>query len=246
MSDYEGSKHEDMTRESDRTGSVSEEAFDRFVDGEMSDEERRELLRLLEAGDGPSQDGWRKLALTYVEAQTWQGDLGALATSAQEAGAIAPSTPAPKTAAVAMKADPFKLLLAMAASFLVALVIGFQFRSGGSNASVAPIDNVASQPGPSDGDNSAIAKSTLPSAVPNGTQLSSGPNSAPVVTVGDGAWRTNSTEAVPPNIAEMLRRLRHRIERKRSLVPVETEDGRRVLMPVEDIEVQYVGDEAYQ
>src|SRR5262245_56567307 len=45
--------------------------FDRLVDGELSADERRELLISLEGRPG----GWRKCALAFLEAQTWQREL---------------------------------------------------------------------------------------------------------------------------------------------------------------------------
>ena len=48
--------------------------FDRLVDGELSAAERRELLASL---DG-RPTGWRRCALAFLEAQTWQNELGRL------------------------------------------------------------------------------------------------------------------------------------------------------------------------
>ena len=45
--------------------------FDRLVDGELSAAERRELLASL---DG-RPTGWRRCALAFLEAQTWQDEL---------------------------------------------------------------------------------------------------------------------------------------------------------------------------
>src|ERR1700754_5979 len=48
--------------------------IDRLVDGELSNDERRQLLATLEA----QPDGWRRCALAFVEAQTWRGAMGSL------------------------------------------------------------------------------------------------------------------------------------------------------------------------
>jgi hypothetical protein len=45
--------------------------IDRLVDGELSDDERGELLSRLDQ----SADGWRTLALAFLEAQTWRSAL---------------------------------------------------------------------------------------------------------------------------------------------------------------------------
>jgi hypothetical protein len=41
--------------------------FDRLVDGELSSDERRDLLQSLDAAPG----GWRRCALAFLEAQSW-------------------------------------------------------------------------------------------------------------------------------------------------------------------------------
>lgn len=48
--------------------------IDRLVDGELSSDERRQLLTSLEA----QPDGWRRCALAFVEAQTWRSTMGGL------------------------------------------------------------------------------------------------------------------------------------------------------------------------
>jgi hypothetical protein len=45
--------------------------IDRLVDGELSDDERGELLSRLDQ----SAEGWRTLALAFLEAQTWRSAL---------------------------------------------------------------------------------------------------------------------------------------------------------------------------
>lgn len=246
MSDYEGTEHEHRNA----SGSVTEEALDRMVDGELSDAERRKLLGSLDK----VEHGWRKLALAYVEAQTWRTDMDAMVRPTSE---TTPETSMElaKPANVATKSDRLKLLLAMAASFFIALVIGFQFRGGDSS----PGEMAGSQPS-SDGpllaqpDTAVVPDSTMLTTAtePPNTPLPgeaikpSAPRGTPVFNVGSDARPTGASPAVPPNIAEVLRRLQHRVERRRSLVPVETEDGRRIFIPVEDIEVEYVGDDAYQ
>jgi hypothetical protein len=46
--------------------------FDQLVDGELSTDERRQLLSTL---DG-RPDGWRQCALAFLEAQAWRADFG--------------------------------------------------------------------------------------------------------------------------------------------------------------------------
>ena len=54
---------------------LDERLLDRLVDGELADDERRELLLQLEK----NPDGWRRCALAFLEAQTWRQALAPVA-----------------------------------------------------------------------------------------------------------------------------------------------------------------------
>ncbi|GAB4128466.1 hypothetical protein JCM17478_21210 [Thermopirellula anaerolimosa] len=52
----------------------SQELADLLVDGELAEEARREFLSRLDSTD----DGWRRLAMTFLEAQAWRQSMGEL------------------------------------------------------------------------------------------------------------------------------------------------------------------------
>jgi hypothetical protein len=56
----------------------------------------------------------------------------------------------------------------------------------------------------------------------------------------------NQPPLLPPEIERELRRLGHRVETERQLLPVPLNDGRRVLIPVQRIEVRPIGGRGYQ
>ncbi len=110
--------------------------FDRLVDDELSEEERRQLLGRLDDEPG----GWRRCALAFLEAQCWRQALGGLpnvrdslsavfqsaAKDADETSALQGETPSlpfetPRRAAWLGR---LKVLSAMAASFLAAMWLG--------------------------------------------------------------------------------------------------------------------------
>ena len=220
---------------------------DRFVDGELSDAEQRDLLATLDTTD----EGWRKLALAYVEAQTWGDEFGTLVAPAVPTGLAAPVAEPAKTASLAPSSQTLKLVLAMAASFLVALVIGRQFRGEDDTPGQPTLTSFVEAPA-TDGGEPALVHSAIPIESTTDANLlaapvvPNGPNAVPIFSVGSEPGQVGASPAIPSNIEDLLRRLRHRVIRRRSLVPVEGEDGRPVLVPVEDIEVEYLGDEAYQ
>lgn len=115
--------------------------IDRLVDGELSNDERRQLLATLEA----QPDGWRRCALAFVEAQAWRGAMGSLvretpivaepktlAASAVEAAAVSDA------ARKESSRSPLGTWLAVAASVVVAFGVGRQtgvMRSANQTAS---------------------------------------------------------------------------------------------------------------
>jgi hypothetical protein len=112
--------------------------FDRLVDDEMNEEERRQLLGQLDDEPG----GWRRCALAFLEAQCWKQSLGRMFdSSASRSAGVSPAwenegqqpprrdageTPALRTTGARRSPWPKRLQLvaAMAASFLVALWLG--------------------------------------------------------------------------------------------------------------------------
>lgn len=248
--------------------------FDRLVDDELSEEERRELLDHLDDEPG----GWRRCALAFLESQCWKqsfrpmpdansfriANIQPAATTAGEMSSLDGATPLPHVKNPPRSSWPGRLSLvsAMAASFLVAMWLG----------SVAHRAWVS---GPSTGvDANAIAHnggvhSAMQPNVPNAS-LAVAPRPRNVianpwhtVTVSDSSdgrgprrmmdvpavernnideqWVRSVPAAIPDNVMQALHRTGHQVEQQRELVPVPLQDGRRLVMPVDRVNVHYVG-----
>jgi hypothetical protein len=105
--------------------------IDRLVDGELSGDERGELLSRLDQ----SADGWRMLALAFLEAQTWRSALHAAHDPKPEAEPRLPVMAQPRR-------DRSLLWLATCmATALLAFGVG---RS--RNVSQSPVEQTAKQP----------------------------------------------------------------------------------------------------
>ena len=106
-----------------------DQLFDLLVDDELGEAERRELLARLDH----VPDGWRRCALTFLEAQCWKKELGAMAR--EPAQVVRPAPPA-----LDKKRPAFRwgTALAMAASFLVALGLGSVLRDAWHRGGPAP------------------------------------------------------------------------------------------------------------
>jgi len=235
----------------DKTFEDDDRWFDLLVDGELSEARRRELLLGLD--DEPN--GWRRCALAFLEAQAWKEDFSP----------IAPAPQPEKRPAVASRPGPSWLsrhggtLLAMAASFLVALVLGMQmhglFSSPGPTASPpvelagrepqgigeAAISPESPQP-PDDENDRPEERPTVP-GIPwrmvrtDSFQL---PPAVPRERIDDG-WLDSLPPAIPEAVVRQWENDGHRVERNRELVPYRMPDGRQLVVPIDKYQVHYVG-----
>lgn len=203
--------------------------FDRLVDGELTAEQQRELLSALD--DTP--DGWRRCALAFLEAQAWRNEM----CRADETPTAAVATPALEAAGRWQRIVP--TLMAMAASFLLAFLLGLAFRA---SSPVQP--QVAAGRQSSIETDSSPAVATAPSTANRQPPMAALVRSAtPVETI----WLPASVDdeesngELPADLARDLARLGHEIERRVELWPVEFEDGRRAVLPVDRFDVRYVG-----
>ena len=249
-------------------------SFDRLVDDELSEEERRELLGQLD--DEPS--GWRRCALAFLEAQCWRRALSeksslrdsvsaALQSNEKNAG----ETPALRveTPRRAVWLGRAKLLSAMAASFLVAMWLGTLAHQAWMVQSRVPSGGTIGQ-------FAGLTKGFAPLVEASQSQrrlVSSYPRagggSSPwhVVTVSapsdgqhpqaaiqvpavernniDEQWLRSVPPAIPDNVLQALARTGHQIEQQREFVPVPLKDGRQLVVPVDRVNVSYVGNGPY-
>jgi len=248
---------------------IEDHDLDRLVDGELSDADRRELLLRLEH----EPHGWRRCALAFLEAQSWKEDLGAMCRSA--------ATPNP-VAACAGPYDTIRMagppaaasrprmgtLLAMAASLLVALVLGstardwWQVRSGGPVAPRPDLANVGTA-GPSVLD--ASKKTSLPPELVDAAEPGNGWKMVTLAVPPDdlrGAdravrlpaieqdrlneeWIEQFPTALPAGVLRALERTGYQVRQQRQLMPLPMKDGRRLVVPVDRVEVDYVGRPTY-
>jgi len=270
----------DMAADDDRR-------FDLLADGELSEAERRELLSAIEDEPG----GWRRCALAFLEGQCWRRELGAVRkeTAERPAGAVSVSVdaafaddPAPSVAAGRRSTWLLHTTgtpLAMAASFLASMALGwwaFGPRRGddftpappvhvaehGSAAGAAPGPDVGPWPDRGlAGQEPAVSRQqgappetvpgrwrwvTLTPAAENAQGAD--PIRLPAVEppAFDENWLQSLPGGLPPEVLEALRDAGHRVRHHRDLVPFMLDDGRRLLVPVDEVDVHYVGNSMYQ
>jgi hypothetical protein len=105
---------------------LNDETLDRLVDGEMSADQRRELIASLDS----RPDGWRRCALAFLEAQSWRSDMRRLVIDATRSGGdVAVSTVTKETGAERpARWSQLHTALAIAASVMLAFGLGSQLR----------------------------------------------------------------------------------------------------------------------
>ena len=234
--------------------------IDLLIDGELDSESRRQLLATLDYSDGKGTEikdaarhsGWRRLALGFVEAQTWRDDFRQLTVTA-------PPTVEPKRHEVS---DPNgwnskRVLLALAACVVIALGLGIMLGDRFSENS----NPVANQPRVKDRNDLQPYTKLNPTERPPTEAPVNEPTTEPQrqapteavavrgggelqvlpVAAGSDPWQHVSGSAIPPDVRRALERMGHRVESRRNLVTVPLSNGQEVIVPVEDVEVHYVG-----
>lgn len=73
---------------------IPQSTLDRMVDGELTNLDQQSLLRRLDE----TEDGWRRLGLSYVEAQAWGAEVRSLTASVSEEASAKLPARSPETA----------------------------------------------------------------------------------------------------------------------------------------------------
>lgn len=232
-----------------------DQLLEMLVDGELDEAQRRELLLRLDR----EPDGWRRCALSFLEVQSLREAMPALAGR---------PTPNGQRTMSPVGRRPWSggrggTLLAMAASFLLALGLGTLLRDFAAHRGSSPSDGnplVATQqqdrPGPS---RSEERRALQPDRSSQSWQLvnlgvSGGPDGAersiqlPACQRDtlDEQWLNSFPQAVPRDVRRALQRTGHRVDESRQFLPLRLRDGRRLIVPVDQVDVHYVGNQPYQ
>ncbi len=228
-----------------------ERQFDLLVDGELGEEDRRALLGRLDGQPG----GWRRCALAFLEAQAWKREFAALlrpARPAEQSAASPRPTPSPRSANRGWWSSPAGTVLAMAGSFLIALMLGVHWnRSAWNNpgmttaaASLGPRTHAQDQAARrgQHPDVAGVAKPwqlvTLAGVDSRGKPLQLMAIQADRL---DGAWLQSIPKPVSPDLLQAFQDSGYRVGQQRELFPVRMNDGRRLVVPVDQVNIHYVG-----
>lgn len=240
-----------MTPIDDNLPTLDDQWLDRLVDGQLSETQRRELLAQLDT----VPDAWRRCALAFLEAQCWRETFRAVPQE-PAAQTLVPASP---VARPRRWLGTVGTLLAMAASFLLALGLGSWIRWGwpasGSPAEPATPLATTSDGGPEIPDAAEPATPSPREAQAEPWQTVALPASDADGSVSlpaaerdrlDEGWLDGLPSSIPPEMLQALQQSGHRVDVQRRLVPYPMNDGRQLVVPVDQLDVHYVGNRAYQ
>jgi hypothetical protein len=221
-----------------------ESQLDRLVDGELSHAEYVGLLSSLET----EQEGWRKCALAFLEAQALRSELRGLLAEPTSPPVVEPASlpPAPVEPAAKPSAPMTKMWAqwgALAASLLLTFWLG-------RGSMPTPAETISRPPQPSPAPAPDLAKSSPRPPLDLSRQ-------GRMTLVVDGAnGQTHEVELpvvngehidpqrflahppqIPSDVVDAFHAAGHEIESHREIVPIDIAPGRRVLVPVDRVRV---------
>ncbi|MCD4726544.1 MAG: hypothetical protein K8R46_02710 [Pirellulales bacterium] len=218
--------------------------FDRLVDGQLSEQQRYDLLSGLDDEPG----GWRRCATAFLESQCWKQALGAIARESLPPVEPATATRPPRSA----WSGRLGTVLAMAASFMLAMWLGWwaqHDRVGQLARNVGPQQPLSGQnPAWSPGSDAPRSPwRTVAVSAPARDGESSPSFNLPAVERDniDEQWLRSVPPAIPAEVLQALNRTGHEIKQRRELISTPLKDGRRLVVPVDQVEVHYVGSGDY-
>lgn len=212
------------------TDMVNDLEIQRCIDGELSEDQQRALLTRLEG----TPDGWRRLALAFVENQVW----------GEGSQAIIDSVPNQAATRVRGAAPRLSRRLAAAAAVVIAIGVGFVAGRRWGPAVSGPV--VAGAGEASTAGDWARGDRPAPQPVMN-LEFVSDSESDPDMTIpvydrhdlGPEYW--DEPEIVPADVRQALFRRGYDVSQQREFVSIPLSDGRQIAVPVDTVLMSYRG-----
>ena len=218
--------------------------FDRLVDGELSVAERHELLASLDK----RPEGWRRCALAFLEAQSWKTDFLAIveksAISAGNENLIAPTSKSPRT-----RLRTAAQWIAVAAGLLIAFKFGAiqnQREMPVANSPAISSETVVTAPQRLNPENGAKPGDALNLWVRDESgQLRR--VRVPLVDANalDDELGLQFQTGVPNDMRDRLEDNGYAVQSKRRYAPLWLDNGRPMIVPVEDTRIVPVSNKVY-
>jgi hypothetical protein len=228
--------------------------IDRLVDGELGQQEQRQLLVALEA----EHEGWRRCALAFVEAQSWKQELQLMSCQPDPAACDRHASSKQFTSKSTIVIRQSSHWFLMAACLLLAFALGVgtrdlwrgQNREQVANHPSKPIANeqlVANAAWNVNHGNESVnptqwqaLKVTIPSADGQSEQTME----VPLVEGNEQKLQSllaDQSPVLPAVTRQMLETSGNEVSEHRTYYPVKLDDGRHAVLPMDYVEVRYTG-----
>lgn len=227
--------------------SITELDIQRCIDGELSDEERSQLLLRLENSDR----GWRDLAIAFVENQVVSQACGLAVQPTQVRKTVSSvavlAAPSPKRRRFA---PPAWSVTVAAGVVGVGLGLLAGMRSASEATFVAASPDFAEARSEDEGGRRDNLEHGLDGAVPQpvmNMEFADASGDAThwtlpvydVQEVGQDYWQAG--DVLPEEIRRDLSRLGYRLDQERQFYSIPLDDGREIAVPVDTVQVRYTG-----
>lgn len=214
---------------SENDDALTDEQVDRLVDGELSLAEQRALLEQIEA----SPNGWRRVGLAFLEAQS-------LRQSCTEWAVPIATIPVPSLSSTNMPVRQHRWLrlvtsaVVLMVAFTAGMVTGHPWPT--TSAPSAVVADAPAKEEPAEQMLPAEPITAIPVAFQFGDGALSEPVTTPVVDVTspEGQAWLRSTPGVPERVREQLRRQGQKLQERQEWVEVDLADGRTGYLPVKE------------
>jgi hypothetical protein len=239
-----------MTVETNDAGALDARLFDRLADGELDDDGRRALLSRLDEIPG----GWRRCALAFLEAQAWRSELR-LTAGRSDTAVLHPAISRVERSRGARARRATLLVLALVAAFSCGWLTRpdgaavHNDQSAGDLKAVVQRDADGVKPPDEAASNSSFASREPPPGIRLAGLLTfqideSGQSREVRVPVLEGPgidsrWLLDQPATIRASIVKELQRRGHKVEAHRQLLTVDLKDGRKVLLPVDQVDVRF-------
>ncbi|SIO01694.1 hypothetical protein SAMN05444166_2052 [Singulisphaera sp. GP187] len=230
---------------------VDDRWIDRLVDGELEESERQRLLARLENEPG----GWRRCALAFLEAQAWTRTFASssetkaldsdhpdmithhLIHSGKPANPIRPRQDS--------RRRPVQKAGILAAGILLAFAAGWIANGASGPFSPTPtplsVYGVAELPKSSNGSKPAVAESRA-STVQRDLEPA---EPARLPELEEAGWQTETSLVLTEPVRRELERRGYHVQERSGLVSMELKNGQSLAVPVDEVELHYVGNRTY-
>ncbi len=210
--------------------------LDRLIDGELTQDQQRQLILSLET----RPDGWRRCAMAFLESQTWRQEFQEIANNCQP---ISPLVT--ESAVVANRISRPLHPLAIAAGLILAFAIGFasqiMLSTNLAHQSIASGNIAETQTAE---ESQVTKRETLKVTIPSSNGESEETLELPLIEGDENALASLLTENRPVLSEMALKTLKstgHQVEQHRAYYPVQLDDGRQAVLPMDLVEVKYTG-----